>query len=65
MKTIEKKFKGVYIVQNYGCFRHLFYYLKNAEEFADGKEYYQIYKCDFELKNIVPKNKSAKEALKK
>ena len=72
MKTIEKKFIGVYVVQNYGSFRDLFYSLREAKLFVKekgtdkvtGKEYYQIYKCDIELKNIVPKNKSAKEVLK-
>jgi len=60
------KFKGVYVVQNYGSFRELFYYYEDAKRFVEkvnAEKYYQIYKCDVVLENIVPKNKSAKEAL--
>jgi len=73
MKEITKKFENVYVVQNFGSFRDLFYTLGDAREFVaeegmdikTGEAYYQIYKCDVELKNIIPKNKSAKEVLKK
>ncbi len=51
---------GVYVVLNFGAFRDLFYYLKDAkmlvaQEGTDketGKVYYQIYKCDINLKNV-------------
>jgi len=69
MKKVETKFKNVYVVQNFGSFRNLFYSYQYAKKFVKeegtdektGKEYYQIYKCDVELKNIIPKNKSAKD----
>jgi len=70
MKGIKTKFKGVYVVQNYGSFRHLFHQYTDAIRFVyekgthNGVEIYQIYKCDVELKNIVPKNDTAKEVLK-
>jgi len=72
MKEIEKKFKGVYVVQNFGAFRDLFYSYADAKKYVReegtdekrGSVYYQIYKCDVSLTNIVPKNESAKEVLK-
>ena len=69
MRKAKREFKGMYVVQNYGAFRGLFYFYTSAERFVrkegtdkkTGKEYYQIYKCDVGLKNMVPRNKSAKE----
>lgn len=53
MKEIIKpttEFYNVYMVQNFGTFRGLFYSFKDAKQFVreagtyDGKEIYQIYK---------------------
>lgn len=63
MNDMTTKFKNVYVVQNFGAFRDMFYYLRDArrlvrEEGIDektGEKYYQIFKCDVELKNIKRK----------
>ena len=63
---LKTKFKGVYVVQNYSVFPKWFYSYGDAKKFVEKEvagDYYQIYKCDVVLKNVVPKNKSAKEDL--
>jgi len=69
MKTMEKIkpktiFKDVYVVQNYGAFRELFWRYKDAVEYArdeenyykDKLELFQIYKCTVQIHDPVQKN---------
>lgn len=68
MKKVKREFKGVYVIQNFGSFRGLFYSYANAKRFVKeegtvkktGERYYQIYKCDVELKNMIRKNETNK-----
>lgn len=60
MESIKPKtvFKNVYIVQNFGSFRDLFYSLKDAKRYVaeegtderSGIPFYQIYKGDIIFK---------------
>ena len=50
-------FKNVYIVMNFGGFREMFYYLRQAKEYVKdngmykGEPIYQIYKCNLIIDN--------------